>query len=127
MIKDMSLEAATITSTTLNGDIVTSISSTTTLNSNIIGNNSFDAVINTTSSAVERHDSNNDALELTILCIKGIIFVTIILGAVLGKISPSIAQFMHNLISTIYRKFQFSPTLGNALVIISVHKNRKLR
>lgn len=39
------------------------------------------------------------ALDLTILCIKGLIFGSIILGAI----------------------------LGNSLVIISVHKNRKLR
>lgn len=38
-------------------------------------------------------------LDLTILCIKGLIFGSIILGAI----------------------------LGNSLVIISVHKNRKLR
>jgi hypothetical protein len=85
----MSLEATTL----MNGDIVTSISSTTTLNSNIIGNNSLDAVINTTSPQVGQHDSNNDdPLELTILCIKGIIFVTIILGAVLGMTSKHLKQ-----------------------------------
>lgn len=47
----------------------------------------------------ENDQAERSALDLTILCIKGLIFGSIILGAI----------------------------LGNSLVIISVHKNRKLR
>lgn len=62
------------------------------------GNDNLTTVFNT-SIAPFFQNPVSDSVELTILCIKGIIFGTIIIGAV----------------------------LGNALVIISVQKNRKLR
>lgn len=67
-------------------------------------NNTNDTVnISTTSSVQERATAvdNNDSkwIDLTFICLKSIIFGTIIIGAV----------------------------LGNALVIISVQRNRKLR
>lgn len=95
MFKDMSLQATSTTSTIpLNDELVGNLSTLTPTS-----NNSSDA-INTTSTvfsstSLEQHEM----LETSILCIKGIIFVSIIVGAV----------------------------LGNALVIISVHRNRKLR
>ena len=61
-------------------------------------------VFNTTellasASPKDENESHNDMFQLSLVCFKGIIFGTIIIGAV----------------------------LGNALVIISVQRNRKLR
>lgn len=50
-------------------------------------------------SSKNENESNNDMFQLSLVCFKGFIFGTIIIGAV----------------------------LGNALVIISVQRNRKLR
>lgn len=55
--------------------------------------------INSSSIAEKVNDDKPSWVDFTILCIKGVIFGTIIIGAV----------------------------LGNALVIISVQRNRKLR
>lgn len=73
-------------------------------------NDTFNQLINSTiitpppnvyQSSINNADANDkkDVFVFIVLCIKGLIFGTIIIGAV----------------------------LGNALVIISVHKNRKLR
>lgn len=101
MFKDMSLQATSTTSTIpLNDELVGNLS---TLSPNNSYGNSSDAINSTStvfsSTSLEQHDASNEMLETSILCIKGIIFVSIIVGAV----------------------------LGNALVIISVHRNRKLR
>lgn len=76
---------------------------------NISFNNTIDEiaekfVFNTTellasASSKNENEIHNDMFQLSMICLKGIIFGTIIIGAV----------------------------LGNALVIISVHRNRKLR
>uniref|UniRef100_A0A336MGH6 CSON000177 protein n=1 Tax=Culicoides sonorensis TaxID=179676 RepID=A0A336MGH6_CULSO len=105
MIKEMSLLKVTL-STELN---IIDISSVTTQANNFLlsSNNSIASSISTNASNFTESEpkiSGNDdpersALDLTILCIKGLIFGSIILGAI----------------------------LGNSLVIISVHKNRKLR
>lgn len=55
--------------------------------------------VNNHENAADGIRTSTNWLDLTILCIKGVIFSTIIIGAV----------------------------LGNALVIISVQRNRKLR
>jgi hypothetical protein len=97
MIREMSLPA---TSVDHDGELNTN-DSLTQFNSNFNVTPITTSSINVfTSSVTETLDGEKkDILEVTILCIKGLIFVSIIIGAV----------------------------LGNALVIISVHKNRKLR
>lgn len=80
------------------------LSSVTTQANNFVLNDSSSRTNATNFTEPEPKISGNDqaersALDLTILCIKGLIFGSIILGAI----------------------------LGNSLVIISVHKNRKLR
>ena len=106
MFKEMSLYATTASTTIktdiIGGDGLAAVSQITTssLNHyNITVDETIQTIINSTSTTVDQHDSDNDMFELSKMCIKGLIFGTIIVGAV----------------------------LGNALVIISVHKNRKLR
>ena len=105
MFKEMSLHATDstiITSDIVGSDGLGAVSQITTSSLNyynITANDTIQTIINSTSTAVDQHDSDNDMFEFTKMCIKGLIFGTIIVGAV----------------------------LGNALVIISVHKNRKLR
>lgn len=100
MIKEMSLLKVTL-STELS---IIDLSSVTTQANNFVLNDSSSRTNATNFTEPEPKISGNDqaersALDLTILCIKGLIFGSIILGAI----------------------------LGNSLVIISVHKNRKLR
>lgn len=61
--------------------------------------NTSEVVTNTTEAATADVSENSNWFQLAIICVKGFIFGTIIIGAV----------------------------LGNALVIISVRRNRKLR
>jgi hypothetical protein len=93
MIREMSLPATLV-------DSDSELNANETLSVNYNGSTTLSPVNVFTSSVTETLDDDKKHIfELTILCIKGLIFVSIIIGAV----------------------------LGNALVIISVHKNRKLR
>lgn len=67
-------------------------------NNSSVVNDNLTSFVSTPISSIDV-EPPNDAIDVTLLCIKGLIFGTIIIGAV----------------------------LGNALVIISVQKNRKLR
>lgn len=93
MIKDMSLLATSPdTGQIINYNLTTQL--------DLYHNNSSTSSSVSTSSIIEHaNDSKHYWFELTILCVKSLIFGTIIIGAV----------------------------LGNALVIISVQRNRKLR
>ena len=94
-------DSTTIKTDIIGGDGLAAVSQITTssLNHyNITVDETIQTIINSTSTTVDQHN-DNDMFELSKMCIKGLIFGTIIVGAV----------------------------LGNALVIISVHKNRKLR
>lgn len=105
MFKEMSLQATSTVSTIKDeftgnfSSVQSTTSSTSSIQNSSVGDSVIQSIINTTSSLPDQHDPQSDVYEMSILCIKGIIFVSIIIGAV----------------------------LGNALVIISVHKNRKLR
>lgn len=94
MIKEMSL-LATVT------DIghISNLNLTTQTQSDVNSYNHNSSSVSTSSILESVNEEKQNWIDLTIICIKSIIFGTIIIGAV----------------------------LGNALVIISVQRNRKLR
>lgn len=97
MIREMSLPATLVDS---DGDLNGNESLSLNYNATASSITTVSSINVFTSSVTETlDDDKKHVFEVTILCIKGLIFVSIIIGAV----------------------------LGNALVIISVHKNRKLR
>ncbi|XP_063706246.1 octopamine receptor beta-3R-like [Culicoides brevitarsis] len=97
MIKEMSLLKVAL-STELSIIDITSISNQV---NNYVYNSTISNITKSpeTEMVIENDQTERSAFDLTILCLKSLIFGSIILGAI----------------------------LGNSLVIISVHKNRKLR